>query len=477
MKTKLRKTTTFVLLVLTICLLASCQKETDSPQETTNAETEKKSFFKNVPDEVFFEDYEFNVLTYDNQSWNSYIEIESYTGDVLSNAAYTRNIEILDKLGVTIKTIKIKDSSIFPRVRQDNLAGDNEYDLISFWSTGNQFASLITSDELYNWKDLPYVTLTEEWYNQSANDVFDIKNKQFYAVSDITKTIQQHFRFLCNLDLLDAFGLESPYPLVFDGKWTYDKLLQYISSTYLDLNNNGVSDAEDRYGLVTNSQQIVRFVSNWGEDPLRVKEDGFELNLFSDRLVSIMEKMVGLATNPNVYGGATTDSTGVSVEFFNSGNILFQTYASDPVKLNDIEFDFAYLPYPKYDETQENYIVAAHGGILGIPISVKNVEVVGAVIEAMSESSNKYLFPAFVESYIEGRVLRDEESVEIYRMMHKAMTYDPARILDPSGTLSGLSYFRDLIVQKSTNLSSRYASLSPAIIRSYNELYDAILGD
>ena len=105
--------------------------------------------------------------------------------------------------------------------------------------------------------------------------------------------------------------------------------------------------------------------------------------------------------------------------------MLTGTLSSGVLLLHEIDaFDFGYLPYPKYDENQKDYIVWSAGGLLAIPNTASDISRTGAVVEALSAASTKYIKDAFVEKYIEGKVLRDEESVEIYRMMRDLATYD-----------------------------------------------------
>lgn len=57
----------------------------------------------------------------------------------------------------------------------------------------------MTEHLVYDWKSLPYVTLSNQWYNQTANDAYTVAERQYFAVSDLTFPVQQHFRILFNL--------------------------------------------------------------------------------------------------------------------------------------------------------------------------------------------------------------------------------------------------------------------------------------
>lgn len=149
-------------------------------------------------------------------------------------------------------------------------------------------------------------------------------------------------------------------------------------------------------------------------------------------------------------------------------------YSSDPAALRDIEVDYGYLPYPKFDENQENYVVWAAGGMMAVPATAVDTERTGAIIEALSAISGKYLKDAFIEKYIEGKILRDAESVNVYRMMRENMTYEISYNLDPSEKLTSLEYYRYFITKKSTDTASYWAKNSEKIINSYSDFLASV---
>jgi len=362
-------------------------------------------------------------------------------------------------------------------VLKNNASGDSPYDLILFWS-GTNVTSLITENQIYDWNKIPYLGLNEKWYNQSANDVFTVNGKQYFGVSDISYTVQQHFRFMFNKDLCTDLGLDYPYQLVYDGKWTFDALSRYVKDSYADLNGDGKRDKDDRYGFTIGANQAAYFILNWGEFPLGVNDNGFVLNIYSDRIATMVEKAAVLINTPDV---ALYPDIAPQYSVFNAGRGLFQIYSSDPALLREIEVDFGFLPYPKYDEKQSDYITATHGGIMAVPIIKTEVEVkrAGAIIEALSAASSKYIVDAFVNMYIEGKVLRDDDSVNMYRLARRTASYDRARIFDSTGLVSVYyPYYTDPIYKSgSVNLASQYEKNRVLIETAFDEMYQAILAN
>ena len=91
----------------------------------------------------------------------------------------------------------------------------------------------------------------------------------------------------------------------------------------------------------------------------------------------------------------------------------------------------------------------------------------------MSAASNKYVEEAFISKYIENKILRDEDSVAIYRMMRDRATYDLSFNIDPSNKLTNYGYYGYFMQKKTTDLASYYAKNESKIVSKYQELFDA----
>lgn len=443
-------------------------------EETVPAETEP-DWYANIPEGTNFDGYTFSALSYDysNGNWSIYLAPAEMIGEGLNDAAYQRNTEVEELLGIKIE--EILDGNSETSFKNSVMAGEGEtYDLLAFWAVGDR-ASYITSNMVYDWKSLPNTDLTAAWYNQTANDAYEFVGKQYFAVSDYTFPVHQHFRILFNKDLMKDLGLELPYESVHNGTWTFDKMMDYTSGVYADLDGNGQADLNDRYGIVLNAAFTSIFAINSGEIPVTCTDEGFQFNLYSDRIISIVEGMQAFRTNPDVYLNLAGGNT--QYEIFQAGNAIFEPYGSDPKLLRDIEFDLGYLPYPKFDETQEDYVVWSSGGMMALPITLTNAERTGAIIEALSAASSKYVKDAFVEQYVEGKILRDEDSQTIYRMMRDKATYDLSYNIDPSGKIGEYKWYSTFVNDASANPASYWESQQKAINKTYNNLFDKIINN
>jgi ABC-type glycerol-3-phosphate transport system substrate-binding protein len=473
-----------ILIFLVLFLLPSCAagNAEESPEESASdltpvagaEETPEETefdWYASLPEGTDFGGYTFTVVRYESETWDIYIAPEEMTGEVLNDAAYKRTLEAEDL--IDIKVEELRDGNYEGDFKNVVKAGESEtYDLICFWCPGER-ASYITGNLVYDWQDLGGLDLDARWYNQSANRTYHLGSKQYFAVSDLTFPVQQHFRILFNKELAVQLGLDYPYEAVYNGQWTFDKMLGYSKDAYADLNGNGQADKDDRYGMAMNAAYIAGFGFNFGELPMTWDEEGYHFNLVSDRIVRIVELMQGLRSNPDVFF-ATSGNDHYKV--FEAGNALFEGYGSDPVLLRDLEFDFGYLPYPKLDES-DDYTIWTVGGMMAVPITLSDPLRTGTVIEVLSAGSNKYVVDAFIEQYVEGKILRDEDSKNIYRMMREKAICDLSYNVDPSGMLGEYKYFSKFVNDLNASPASYSASISKVLNKNYEKMMNQINGN
>ena len=116
------------------------------------------------------------------------------------------------------------------------------------------------------------------------------------------------------------------------------------------------------------------------------------------------------------------------------------------------------------------------GGMMAYPVNAPDVEFTGTVMEALSAGSAKYLKEAFINKYIEGKVLRDRDSVTVYRMMRELATYDFSYNIDPSGKLTNNGQYRQFNQKQNADVASWWAENKEAIQKAYDELYAQVTG-
>jgi hypothetical protein len=65
----------------------------------------------------------------------------------------------------------------------------------------------------------------------------------------------------------------------------------------------------------------------------------------------------------------------------------------------------------------------------------------------------------------------------MYKLMRDTAYFDVSRYIDPSGKLSGLSYYTDLLKKNDSNLPRQYQNSGKAIERGYKDFWDGLKGN
>ena len=161
--------------------------------------------------------------------------------------------------------------------------------------------------------------------------------------------------------------------------------------------------------------------------------------------------------------------------FSNGQSLFYSGFLADPLSyFRDMKDDFALLPLPKYDENQDSYYTTISGGngMLGIPVNVRDRDMTGLVTEALAIESYQNIRPAVLETVMIGKLLRDDESIDIFDMIISGIKVDFAFLYTGKGYGRTL---RDLLMKQSTDLSSYYAEREAAAIDYYNEVIQSYL--
>ena len=124
----------------------------------------------------------------------------------------------------------------------------------------------------------------------------------------------------------------------------------------------------------------------------------------------------------------------------------------------EMETDFGVLPVPKYNEKQEDYITWTNGicSTSSITKAAQNLERLGPTIEILAILSYQRVTPAFYDTVLQRKSVRDEESQGMLDIIFKTRTYD----LSMYYNLGLEPLFKACVNDNKPNFSSTYAKAS-----------------
>jgi hypothetical protein len=107
---------------------------------------------------------------------------------------------------------------------------------------------------------------------------------------------------------------------------------------------------------------------------------------------------------------------------FGGGHGLFAfshlSAASKSYRLSDVEYGI--IPFPKWDERQEDYRTFSAGLLLAVPITSTDLERTGTIIEALSAEGYKRVTPAYFETALKEKFSFDNETVKMLDIINSS---------------------------------------------------------
>lgn len=435
--------------------------ESESEEELTDYE-KRQLIPDNLP-EITFNGASFDALTTDEIRSINYaaeIAVEDITGDACNDAVYNRNLDVESRFEVKITS---KDQATpEDQIRVMAQAGTNDYDIVSIRDYRAYVP--ISTEVAINWMEVPNVDTTQVWLNPVANEQATINNRLFAITSDLsTSSLTLSHAIFFNVDIMENYGYSSSdlYALVKEGKWTIDKFSEIASTIYEDKNGNGEKDKDDLFGYGYYPEVCVDVWQVAFDQPV-ISIEGNEIipTIMCDKSVSIIEKLTSMkTTNPGVHqytSGALEEETYFSNGLLAMAPLRFQAAFS---VLRDMDTQYSMLPYPKWDEAQENYYTNADDkySVFVIPLSsASELEMIGTVFTALSAESYKKVYPEYYDTALKGKYSSEAETAEMVDLIVAGRKFDFSFQFGET-YLSRMCYlFRDMLLNNKTDLASEY---------------------
>ena len=268
----------------------------------------------------------------------------------------------------------------------------------------------------------------------------------------------------CVKDEIDERCLQ--IPLCFDSG-------KAAKEAYVDLNNNGQTDIEDQLGYVTYkpaaSVDPFMYLSDIEFTP-RDNKGYLTVNLLDERCVDLTTKIVEYFHQPgSLY---ETESGAANAAFVNgTAQFLGINSISAAKAFRNMEDDFSFLPYPKLTEDQEHYncVVADIVGPGAVPGTSLNLDMVGAVIEALSSETYRTVLPTYYETALKIKYSRDDQTSQIVDIIHNASYTD--FLYAYSSSLSSIGVImRELVAGNSTDYMSKVSKKQRSVDKCLNKI-------
>jgi hypothetical protein len=188
-----------------------------------------------------------------------------------------------------------------------------------------------------------------------------------------------------------------------------------------------------------------------------------------EKVIKLMRPSAGHANINNTAG------PGFYIDVFRARRAAFLTCeVKATLEERDMEDSFGMIPFPKFDEAQENYYTNTtyRTSWLTMPKTQKDPERAGVIVDALSYESFHDILPIYYDVTVSQKGLRNDDSIEMLDIIRASRGIEFSVALGPCK-----NFYNQLITITKTEdntLSSYAASEKPAVEQAMKDLAAAL---
>ncbi len=373
---------------------------------------------------------------------------EEETGDKVNDIVYARNLALQEQYDFVVYQETLSNQTNPTKDIQASIqAGDDAYQVL-IDGPGNSLKNYVTNMLLVDMTTMKYQDFDQPWWFQELNKSTSLANKLYMTAGAFSLSAREFlYMIVVNKDLMKANGLDmnTYYQMVYDGTWTQDEFIKLIQNGAADLNGDGVRDNNDRWGHT--GEDYAGYVLAVGAGYMITQKDENDKPVISaatEEGILLWDKLVN-----NIFADSTnylcirniqnvSNIWAEQTRMFRNNQIL--TYINKfSNTFREFEVDYGILPIPKGSVDQETYYHTSSGynvPMMAVPITAKNLDDISFVLEAMAYTSYYDVLPTFYDEYLETKLVRDKESVDMLRIIHDSIVLDAGACYGWGGYLS-----------------------------------------
>lgn len=409
---------------------------------------------------------------------------EGATGDMIDQAVFTRTESVKLAYNAEIEVEIMKYSAIDDTVRQDAAVGAQTYDAVA--TVIGQMSTVAIEGALKDFNDLKYYDETQSWWNHDVMQALSIANRRYFGSGDIIYSDDLYpYVVYANTALASSLGInENFYELVKNKEWTLEQFHEFAAQATADIDGEPGLTIGDRFGAVDGTSFSRALYYTAGKGVISLNKQGYPewqmtkahadsvLNVIIDAL-HVDDAVVDVETQLGVKGMKAMDI----MNMFNSNQMLFMPgdlkAAQAFTTMDNALEDFALLPMPLWDSNSEYICVMNDAVVISVPALAADIDDVGLILSALSRESVNTLTPAFFETVLTYRYMKNAESVETLRLILDSVV--PRDVADIQGWGGFMSEFSKMAVEDRNEFASYFDSYYSTAVGKMDEYIDLLL--
>ncbi len=404
-----------VIMVSSVSCATSADHENpaDGSQTEINKDGEETEYKPDLP-KMDYKGEQFRILT-SRSSYNRMIATTA-TGEVLNDAILEASHGVSNQFNVKFALIEGDGATIETFI----MAGDDEYDVAFIHDCTT--ATLSLNGWFQDVNKLPYMDTTAPWWPQFIVESLTLNGKMYYFSNYSSYQAMAETRAcFFNGQILKDYKTELPYDFVREGSWTLERLMQMSTDIYSDTNGDGKQDTEDLLGFAS-SHYPYAWLESFGIELYRKENpNSAELSVVNDdRCYTLIDKLHTwfYSGNDSVWA-PMSDLGDESMTMFAEDHVAF-TFAcigsQAPLAIEG-GVDYGIVPFPKIDENQSQYYGGCTSPLFSVPVTIRDTERVGIILEAMAYEGYKHILPAYCENTLKTRFATDPDCAEMLNLI------------------------------------------------------------
>lgn len=497
MKTKFlwRSLAAVLVCLMMLSVLAGCSNNTDgenddttpSPADSTSdpavSTPEETTADPNefvYPEDVKFNGKEFHILNCTRDQWNmiAYITAESMTGEEVNDATFLRQVKVEEAFGCEIIEKNVSIYDLKKELDKTILSGEYAYD--AAYQRADETIAGILDNSFIPLDEVENIHLERNYWSQDLLDVSSLDNTHYFAASDLQlMSFDGVWCIYFNAEILKNKGIDAPYQLVKDGKWTLDQLHSIAAQACeLGPDESWNYDAAGQcvYGFATFRDGIPKLL--FGLEAMFGGKDAADLPYlactevgFTDRALKLAE-FCGEAGTYFYAQPSTGNGDAYDQMFMDERSVFCGAEIQFAQKLRGVGMNYGMLPYPKFSESQDSYhtTMINYLPVLTIPTTNSSPEDIGLIMDALSYEAHLTMADVYYGNRVSLKGTGDDTAndVAMLEIMRNTRSLDPFVILGLGSTL--VDQVTYCVGGGRTNIESTVAKFSGPSITQITEL-------
>lgn len=363
----------------------------------------------------------FRILNADN-AWGTYgkLDFDEATGESLDDVIYERNRNMEERYNFVFAVNEDHDiDAATTHFSQMVMAGDDVYD--AAYLRADTLPAPLTNGMLYDLSEIDGFRFDEPWWDSDVitggrigNDRALYFASNYFSLFGFDSTVCMYF----NEQKFTDLDIEFPYQLVRDGKWTLDRMFEYVQQ---GMNLNGDTDftwnagGNATYGVSIWSNGYHALLIGSGATYADMDANGAPIiSAAEQHFIDVTDKLTEHVFGVNGAIIRTEVTDGVE-PFLNGRSMMAVAQVKSANAYRDMEDNFGLLPMPKYDEAQDGYscYISSTQLLMTLPITSNNTERTAILMDALAYESYRDVLPVYYEQKVSQKGLRNDDSIEM----------------------------------------------------------------